>query len=294
MFRSVPGYRTIAVQRVTSRHNPRLREAASLVASARERRKSGKCVLEGEHVVAACAARHGAPETLIVTDAALAIPAVRTLTERHPERTLVVPESLFAGIATLPASVGVLAIVVTPQPALTADADFCLLLDGVQDPGNVGSMLRSAAAAGVARVLLSKHCAFAWSPKVLRAGQGAHFCLDIHEDVDLPAWARAYRATGAEVVATVAAGGTSLFAAPLADRVALAIGNEGAGLSAELAAQATQRVTIPMPGGIESLNAAAAAAICLFECVRQRDTVTRAATGSGIADRGPFAGADLG
>ena len=260
------------MQRVTSRQNPRLREAAALVASARERRKSGKCVLEGEHVVTACAARHGAPETLIVTDAAMATPAVRNLTERHAERTLVVSEALFAGIASLPASVGVLAIVMTPRPALAALADFCLLLDGVQDPGNVGSMLRSAAAAGVAQVLLSKHCAFAWSPKVLRAGQGAHFCLDIHEDVDLPAWAQEYRASGAEVVATVAAGGTSVFAAPLAGRVALAIGNEGAGLSAELVAQATQRVTIPMPGGVESLNAAAAAAVCLFECVRQRDS----------------------
>jgi TrmH family RNA methyltransferase len=282
-LRPASGFRTIAVQRVTSRHNPRLREAVALVASARERRKSGKCVLEGEHVVTACAARHGAPATLIVTDAALATPAVRTLTERHPERTLVVSESLFAGIATLPASVGVLAIVVTPRPELSADADFCLLLDGVQDPGNVGSMLRSAAAAGVARVLLSKHCAFAWSPKVLRAGQGAHFCLDIHEDVELPAWAQAYRASGAEVVATVAAGGTSLFAAPLAGRVALAIGNEGAGLSVELAAQATQCVTIPMPGGVESLNAAAAAAICLFECVRQRGTPKGAPASAGIA-----------
>ncbi len=271
------------MQRVTSRNNPRLREAAALVASARERRKSGKCVLEGEHVVTACAARHGAPETLIVTDAALATPAVRNLTERHAERTLVMSEALFAGIASLPASVGVLAIVMTPQPALAALADFCLLLDGVQDPGNVGSMLRSAAAAGVARVLLSKHCAFAWSPKVLRAGQGAHFCLDIHEDVDLPSWAREYRASGAEVVVTAAAGGTSVFAAALAGRVALAIGNEGAGLSAELVAQATQRVTIPMPGGVESLNAAAAAAICLFECVRQRDTLKGASALAGIA-----------
>ena len=172
-----------------------------------------------------------------------------------------------------------LAVVVTPRPALAPGADFCLLLDGVQDPGNVGSMLRSAAAAGVAQVLLSKHCAFAWSPKVLRAGQGAHFCLDIHEDVDLPAWAATYRATGVQIVAAVAAGGTSLFAAPLAGRVALAIGNEGAGLSAELAAQATLRVTIPMPGGVESLNAAAAAAVCLFECVRQRDAASGPAAG---------------
>jgi RNA methyltransferase, TrmH family len=267
------------VQRVTSRHNPRLREAAALIASARERRKSGRCVLEGEHIVATCAARHGAPETLIVTDEALASPVVRTLAERHADRTLVVSESLFAGISSLPASVGVLAVVVTPQPVTAAGADFCLLLDGVQDPGNVGSMLRSAAAAGVAQVLLSKHCAFAWSPKVLRAGQGAHFCLDIHEDVDLPAWAAIYRATGADVVAAVAAGGTRLFAAPLAGRVALAIGNEGAGLSAELAAGATQRVTIPMPGGVESLNAAAAAAVCLFECVRQRDAANGATAG---------------
>jgi TrmH family RNA methyltransferase len=133
-------------------------------------------------------------------------------------------------------------------------------------------------------VLLSKHCAFAWSPKVLRAGQGAHFCLDIHEDVELPAWAATYRATGADIVAAVAAGGTRLFAAPLAGRVALAIGNEGAGVSAELVARATLRVTIPMPGDVESLNAAAAAAVCLFECVRQRDAVQVAAVGASVAD----------
>ena len=163
-----------------------------------------------------------------------------------------------------------LAVVPVLETASTEPADFCLLLEDVQDPGNVGSMLRSAAAAGVAQVLLSKHCAFAWSPKVLRAGQGAHFHVEIHEDVDLPAWAAAYRAAGGAVVAAVAAGGASLYATPLAGRAAIVIGNEGSGLSPALAAQATQRVTIPMPGGMESLNAAAAAAVCLFECARQR------------------------
>jgi TrmH family RNA methyltransferase len=121
--------------------------------------------------------------------------------------------------------------------------------------------------AGIARVLLSKGCAFAWSPKVLRAGQGAHFCVDIHEDVDLPGWAKTYRDAGGDVVAAVATGGASLYAAHLVGRVALAIGNEGAGLSAALAAQATQRVTIPMHGHVESLNAAAAA-VLLFEARR--------------------------
>ena len=163
-----------------------------------------------------------------------------------------------------------LAVVPTLRPATKEPRDFCVLLDNIQDPGNVGSILRSAAAAGAAQAFLSKHCAFAWSPKVLRAGQGAHFCLDIHEDIDLPMWAAGFRETGGEVVATVAAGGSSLYKARLSGRVAVAIGNEGAGLDGSLVAQATRRVTIPMPGGMESLNAAAAAAICLFEFVRQR------------------------
>jgi TrmH family RNA methyltransferase len=258
------------VQHVTSRNNPRLREAAALIASSRERRKSGKCVLEGEHIVTTYVERHGAPESLIVTAAALEIPAIRTLTEAHPARMLVVSDSLFAATSSLPADVGVLAVVATPRPKALGFPDFCLLVDDVQDPGNIGSMLRSAAGAGVAQVLLSKQSAFAWSPKVLRAGQGAHFAVDIHEDVDLAAWARAYRDNNGEIVATVVEGGTSLFEAPLGQRIALAIGNEGAGLSASLAELATQRVTIPMPGGMESLNVAAAAAVCLFECVRRR------------------------
>ena len=140
------------------------------------------------------------------------------------------------------------------------------MLEDIQDPGNVGSMLRSAAAAGVAQAFLSKGCAFAWSPKVLRAGQGGHFHLEIFEDVDLVDWARNFRGA---LVAAVAHGGESLFEARLAAPIAVAVGNEGAGLSPALLAAATRRVSIPMPGGFESLNAAAAAAVCLFECARQ-------------------------
>jgi TrmH family RNA methyltransferase len=258
------------MQRVTSRQNPRLREAARLIASSRDRRKAGRCVLEGEHLVTVYWDRHGPPETLIVTEEALARGPAHALAAREPARTLVVPTALFAELATLPAGVGMLAVVPTPLSVTAAPADFCLLLDDVQDPGNVGSMLRSAAAAGVRQALLSKHCAFAWSPKVLRAGQGAHFLLEIQEDVDLATWAAAYARAGGEVLAMVASGGRNLYATTLAGRVAVAIGNEGAGLSPALAATATLPVTIPMPGGMESLNAAAAAAVCLFECVRQR------------------------
>ena len=254
--------------RITSRDNPRLKEAARLIGSSRDRRKSGRCVLEGAHVIAAYRARHGMPETLIVAESSLADPAIRALRSGMSDsRTLIVAESAWSDLAQLPAAIGVLAIVPTPHSDFKRAADFCLLLEDLQDPGNVGSILRSAAAAGVSQVFLSRQCVFAWSPKVLRAGQGAHFHLELYEDVDLVAWARGYRG---RVVAAIAEEGEPLFAANLAAPIAVAIGNEGMGLSAELRDAAAARVTIPMPGGFESLNAAAAAAVCLFECVRQR------------------------
>jgi len=141
------------------------------------------------------------------------------------------------------------------------------LLEDIQDPGNVGSMLRSAAAAGVHDVLLSKSCAFAWSPKVLRAAQGAHFALNIVEGADLLAFVAHY---AGQVVALVPAVSKALYDLDLAKSTAFVIGNEGAGLSAELLAAVSVHATIPMPGKSESLNAAAAAAICLFEMARQR------------------------
>lgn len=258
--------------RVSSRDNLRLKEAARLVASSRDRRKAGRCVLEGEHIIAAYCERYGAPETLIVAESALERDGIRRLLDAVPApRTLVVTESAWAEFAQLPPGRGAVAVIEAPRPKAAESADFCLLLDGIQDPGNVGSILRSAAAAGVEQVLLSSQCAFAWSPKVLRAGQGAHFHLQIFEDVDLVEWARAYRGT---VLAAVAAEGDSLFGVDLTPPIAIAIGNEGAGLSEALRLAAARSITIPMPGGFESLNAAAAAAVCLFEYVRQRNLAT--------------------
>jgi TrmH family RNA methyltransferase len=259
------------MQRVTSRQNPRLKEAARLVASSRDRRKSGKCVLEGEHLVGVYLERVGAPETLLVVDEAAADARIAALIARMPPRDVfAIPAELFAQVSTLPASIGALAVVATPSPAAPRPAQFHLLLDDVQDPGNVGTILRTAAAAGVDQVLLSPHCAFAWAPKVLRAGQGAHFLTTIVEDVDLPAWCAAFREGGGQVLATIAAGATDLYSCAMRWPLAIAVGNEGAGLSPALTAQSDLRVTIPMPGGMESLNAAAATAVVLFEAVRRR------------------------
>jgi TrmH family RNA methyltransferase len=258
------------MQRVTSRQNPRLREAARLLASSRDRRKAGRCVLEGEHLIGVYQARVGAPEFLLVVDERRDDPRLAALAARMPPADVIsVPAAMFAEISTLPAAVGVLAVVATPTGTPPAPARFHLLLDDLQDPGNVGTMLRTAAAAGVDQVLLSKHCAFAWSPKVLRAAQGAHFLTTVVEDVDLAGWAARFRTAGGHVLGTVPATGVDLYDAAIAWPLAVAIGNEGTGLSAALQAQADLRITIPMPGGMESLNAAAAAAVVLFEAVRR-------------------------
>ena len=146
-------------------------------------------------------------------------------------------------------------------------APLVLLLENIQDPGNVGTLLRSAAAGGAGHVLLSAQCAFAWSPKVLRAAMGAHFALNIVEGADLEAFIGGYRGI---TVALSADAEASLYDLDLHGPVAFIIGNEGTGLSEAVKAAATRRARIPMPGRMESLNAGVAGSLCLFEAVRQR------------------------
>jgi TrmH family RNA methyltransferase len=259
------------MSRATSPHNARLREVARLVASSRDRRKSGRCVLEGAHLIDVFVARYGSPESLVVLEEALARPDVADLVARvSASRTLVVSRAVFDGLATLPADVAALAVVATPRTPPPAPADFCLLLEDVQDPGNVGSLIRTAAAAGVPQVWLSPGCAFAWAPKVLRAAQGAHFLTALVENVALRDWIGAYRRSGGRTVAAVVGDAASLYDANLRGRIAIAIGSEGQGLSPATLAVVDERITIPMASGSESLNAAAAAAVVLFEGVRQR------------------------
>jgi TrmH family RNA methyltransferase len=163
---------------------------------------------------------------------------------------------------------GLLAVAMMPVATVAVDLEIdAILLDGIQDPGNVGTLLRTAAAAGVKQALLAPGCASAWSPKVLRAGQGAHFALTIHDDADLATFMADYRGTTA---VTCLDGVTSLYEARWEGPLAWVFGAEGQGVRPELLATAKLRVHIPMPGAVESLNVGAAAAVCLFEMVRRR------------------------
>lgn len=252
--------------RISSPDNPLYRLARKLVGSARERRKSQRTVLDGWHLLEAYRQAHGAPEKVLLAErAAQGTEARRLLKDIDPRQVAVFDDRLFDQLAPVEAPSGVLSLIAIPAPAGQAPV-FCLLLEDIQDPGNLGSILRSAAAAGADSVYLSKGCAEAWSPKALRGGMGAQFRLALHEHADLVATARSFPG---QVVATSLDASDSLYALDLTGPTAFVFGNEGAGLSDDLLAAASHRIRIPMPGAMESLNAAAAVAICLFERVRQ-------------------------
>ena len=253
---------------ITSPDNSFYKELGKLANSARQRRKAGQTLLDGAHLLAAYLDTGKIPLHLVVTEAAQNDVEISAILKKLPEVPITqLDNALFAELSELKTVSGLLALITVPQLEVQPQhAKFCLLLENTQDPGNVGSMLRSAAAAGCDAVFMSQGCADAWSPKVLRAAMGGHFLLAIYEDADLLQVASAFPG---KVFAAALGAKTSIFASTLGGRIAFAMGNEGAGLSDALLAKSIP-VAIPMPGKVESLNAAAAAAICLFEAVRQR------------------------
>ncbi|HET7765545.1 MAG TPA: RNA methyltransferase [Burkholderiales bacterium] len=254
---------------IRSRSNPRVKALVKLAGSSRERRKSGSTLLEGERLVRAYAESGSKAEAVLASESALADPAIRAFVEKLPAgEHLALSDAIFATVSQLASAAGVAAVIRTPDPGPAPKAaSGCLLLENMQDPGNLGSILRTAVAAGSRQVFLSRGSVFAWAPKVVRAGMGAHFYLSIYEGVDLAEVARSF---AGRIIATAPRASTSLFDLDLKGEVAWLFGNEGAGLSSRAKGMATIQARIPMPGQAESLNVAAAAAICLFEQIRQR------------------------
>jgi len=254
---------------IRSRDNARFKVLRELATSTRERRKAGLALLDGAHLIAAYRASGMVPEQLILSESAMANPeAAQLVAGAAGQSALVLADALFNDLAQVATPTGIVALIRTPNAGPLPDRiERCVMLENIQDAGNLGSILRSTAAAGIATVLLSQGCVFAWSPKVLRAGMGAHFCLDIYDNADLAA---AVQRLSGRLICTSGHARRSLFQADLRGPLAWVFGNEGAGVSAELSAAAAEQVRIPMPGKTESLNVAAAAAICLFEQLRQR------------------------
>jgi len=222
------------------------------VRDARARRAERRIVVEGPHLLAAALDAGLKPVAVFGTEAGLARPDI----QRLAKQPIVVSASVFNSIADAETPVGVAAELALPEMQREGSA---VLLEGIQDAGNVGAIIRSAAAFGAGAVVVDRQCADPWSAKVLRAGQGGHFALAIRQVDDLSAAVTDHR-----LICTVVAGGRPLREANLSGRIAWAFGTEGAGLSDRMLARAAERVTIPMAGS-ESLNVAAAAAICFYE-----------------------------
>jgi TrmH family RNA methyltransferase len=259
------------MKQIASRDNATFKHLRALAEDGRYRRSEGATLLDGVHLIEAALAKNLPLRRVIITDKALRSEEIARLVTRLTavsSEIIELPETLLRALSPVDTPSGIVAEMALPAVLDEPTAGDLLLIEAVQDAGNLGTLLRTAAAAGVRRVLLSEHCAQAWSPKVLRAGMGAHFSLRIEEHVALQ---DALDAWQGEVIATaLEARSQNLFELDLRRPVAWLFGSEGAGLSADLRARATLLARIPMSGDMESLNVAAAAAICLFEQVRQR------------------------
>lgn len=251
---------------IRSRQNPVVKHLVKLAEQRRERLNSQQTLLVGTHLIAAARDAGWPLQRLFVREGSEHRPEVAALLAAKFAPATVLATELFDAIEQLPSTTGLIALMVIPEPPALRTDGCCLLLDGVQDPGNVGSILRTAAAARVDQVWLALGAADAWSPKVLRAAMGAHFVVPVIERVEPVAALDAFAGRCAITTLEQAA---DLYDTDLRGDLVLAMGAEGGGVSDEVHNRADVRIRIPMHPGMESLNVGAATAVCLYERVRQ-------------------------
>lgn len=262
----------MAFKHIISRENLLFKQLKKLADHARERRQTGKTLMDGVHLIEAYIAQFGLPELLIIPEGQSsreAVAVIQALVDMDEVPTVMLTSLMFAELAPVASPTGVLALIKTPLIKRPEQPKFVMMLEDIQDPGNLGAMLRSAAAAGVDVVYCSTACTDVWSPKALRGGQGAQFILPVQERANLVEIAANF---DGNVYAT-SMNGESLFKQDLTKNIAFMVGNEGGGLSRDLMNVATMQISIPMFNKIESLNATAAATVCLFERVRQMQMI---------------------
>ena len=243
---------------VRSRDNALIKDLRKLSRDNTAYRKQGRVWLEGEHLCGAALARGRQPQMAVFSESFW--PVVPVEWAQAAIKNIVISDALLPEISGLesPARMGF--VMALPMPGALMPGAASLILDRVQDAGNVGSMLRSAAAFGFCQVIALKGTAALWSPKVLRAGMGAHFALQLLEGLEPDA----LDALRVPVLVTSSHQGSFLHQQTLPMPCAWAMGHEGQGVSDDLMARARLKVRIDQPGGEESLNVAAAAAICLY------------------------------
>jgi len=243
--------------RITSRDNPLLKELRKLSQDGSAYRKMGRCWVEGDHLARAALLRGQRPAIAVLAESAWTVHGSEF--GAVAAKTVIVSDALFEGISGLESSARMGLVLDLPVEAGVQPGSPCVILDRVQDAGNVGSILRSAAAFGFRQVIALKGTAALWAPKVLRAGMGAHFGLRLVESATV----ESLDALALPFLVTSSHEGKFLHQAQLPWPCAWVLGHEGQGVAPELMARAALAVRIAQPGGEESLNVASAAAICL-------------------------------
>ena len=246
-----------APERITSANNPLIKELRKLSTDNTAYRKQGRVWLEGDHLCRAALMRGFKPALGLFSESFW--PLAQSIYAQAAIKNIVLPDALFADISGLESSASMGFVMDLPSQQTLNATSASLILDRVQDSGNVGSMLRSAAAFGFSQVIALKGTAALWSPKVLRSGMGAHFGLQLLEGVE----SDALSALAVPMVVTSSHEGEVLGVGTLPMPCAWVMGHEGQGVSEHLSAKAAVKIRIAQPGGEESLNVAAAAAICL-------------------------------
>jgi TrmH family RNA methyltransferase len=255
---------------ISSRHHPIVKEFRDLARGA-----GPLMLLDGWHLLSEAAAAHLSVEKIAVCGPLTAKETVIVdRLRRHGALVVEVSGSVLNALSPVNSPTGVVASArvpsVTSANMLSPAPALVLAASGLQDPGNAGAIIRSAAAAGATGVVLDDLSADPWGWKALRASMGSAFHVPVVRSRALGALIKDWKAAGVRIVATGPRDGVSMYDVDLTKPTVLLLGGEGAGLPAELAALATTRVTIPMHGGVESLNAAVAAALIMYEAQRQR------------------------
>jgi RNA methyltransferase, TrmH family len=259
------------VEVITSSQNPKVKLIRALAGRPKERRENGAFIAEGVRLVEEAFASGWDFRFVLYTDGLgpRGMELVQGLTAKGVDVEPVV-ENLFQSVTETETSQGILAVLaIDPTEALKPPAkpDFLLIPDQIRDPGNLGTLLRTAAAAGVQAVFIPPETADPFAPKVVRAGMGAHFRLPILSMT----WDQLQaRVAGMSVYLSDSEGEKSCWEVDFTRPTILVIGGEAEGASPQARSLATEMIRIPMPGNMESLNAGVAGAVLMYEVVRQR------------------------
>lgn len=254
---------------ITSDKNATVKLAKALLTQARQRKKQAQTVIEGIHLLDAALRSDYSLVQVLVAESAQSHSEVQQILSRLPTyiSVMILSDSLYRSIRTLGTGVDIMAIIKIPALDLPVIESDCLILNDVQDSGNVGTLLRTAAAVGIETVLCTINSAQAWSPKTLRAGMGAQFALTIYENLAIDDILAKVKSP---LLATSSHTDTLIYDYDLSKPVAWIMGHEGQGVSDELMQCATP-IALPQPNGQESLNVAIAGSLCLYETLRQRN-----------------------